>query len=48
MLRRELDHDFGVLGTGVVTRKKRDRVRLRQIDIVAHLFEFISRNYLPD
>ena len=48
MLGLELDQDFAVLGADVVGRKKRDRIRLRQIDVVAYLLQLIGGNYLPD
>ena len=48
MLRLELDQDFAVLRTDVVAREKRDRVRLRQIDVVADLLQLVGGNYLAD
>src|SRR5208282_6935842 len=48
MVRLELDQDFAVLRTYVVAREERDRIRLRQIDVVAYLLKLIGGNYLPD
>jgi len=48
MLRRELNHDLAVLRAEVVAREERDRIGLRQIDIVANLLELVRGNYLPD
>ena len=42
MLGLELDQDFAVLRADVVAREKRDRIRLRQIDVVAYLLQLVG------
>ena len=48
MIGLELDQDFAVLRAYVVAREKRDRIRLRQIDVVAYLLQLVGGDYLPD